>query len=112
MLWWSPIDDIQVTRQVFENASTKQTIYFLCGMSLLSGILALTGIIQLNANPNILNQIPEPIALTTLGVVGFAFFFPWFAVMYFARHFLLTIRQLQLEIERLRNILEANCGKN
>ena len=100
MWWWPSIDDMQRTRQAFESATTKGTIYFLLGMALLSGGLAILGFVRLQ-----MNQIQEPIVLTVTGVIGFAFFFPWFVVTYFSRHFLLTVRALEREIERLRNAI-------
>lgn len=99
---WHSIDDLPRTRRAFESAATKKTIYFLLGMSLLSGVLALIGIVQLKANPNLWNQIPEPLVLAGAGIIGFAIFFPWFIVIYSSRHFLFTVKQLEREIERLR----------
>ncbi len=105
-MWWHSIDDVQRARQIFERATTKQTIYFLSVMGLLSGIAALVGIIQLSANQNILNQIPDLLILAVVGILGFAFIFPWFTITYFMRHQLSTLRELEQEIERLRTAVD------
>jgi hypothetical protein len=110
MWWWPSIDDMQRTRRAFENATTKGSIYFLLGMVMLSGILALRGAIQLSANPALLNQISEPIVSTVIGFVGFAFFFPWFFVTYFARCFLLIVNELERKIEELRSDIGEDGG--
>lgn len=110
MWWWHSIDDVQRTRHAFERATTKQSIYFLLGMVLLSGSTALAGIIKLNADQNIWNQIPDSLALAIVGVLGFALFFPWFTVTYFIRHQLSTLRELERKIERLRSIIDESGG--
>ena len=107
MWWWPSIDNVRRTGQMFECVTTKQCIYFLMGMTLLSGILALVGIIQLRMNPNVLNQIPDPVVLAVTGIVGFSFFLPWFIVTYFARYFLSTVRALEGEIQRLHEVIDG-----
>ena len=70
---------------------------------MISGVLAIAGLIQLATNnPDVLNTIPDPIAHLIIGVLGFALFFPWFTVLYFARHFLSIAKRLERENEELR----------
>jgi hypothetical protein len=103
MWWWPSIDDMQRTRDMFERTTTKGTIHFLLGMALLSGILFL---VQLTANPDVLDQILEPVISIIVGVIGFAVFFPLFIAIYFSRHFLLRMGEMEREIKRLRAAVE------
>jgi uncharacterized membrane protein len=108
MWWWKSIDDTKVNREAFETATTKQAVYFLLAMSFLSGMVALVGIFQILANPNLLNQIPQPLTLAVIGILGWALFFPWFMVTYFARHALQGIRELEKETQQLRSAIEGD----
>jgi hypothetical protein len=112
MWWWPSIDDMQRTRRVFESVTTKGSVYFLLGMSLLSGVVALVGVILLRANLKLLNQIPEPILLLVGGIVGFSFFFPWFMVAYFSRFFLRMVRDLERRIDERANDTGADSRDN
>ena len=75
-------------------------------MTMLSAVLFLVGLIQLRANPNVWNQVPESILQIALGAISFGFFFPWFLVMYFSRYFLLELQRLEQEIYQLRESLD------
>jgi hypothetical protein len=105
-------DDMQRTRRVFESVTTKGSVYFLLGMSLLSGVVALADVILLRGNLNLLNQIPEPIVLMVGGVIGFSFFNPWFMVTHFSRFFLQMVRDLERRIDELPNDTGADSRDN
>jgi hypothetical protein len=103
MAKWSSIDDIAQTRQAFDKTTTKGTIYFLLGMAVLSGVLFFAGVIRLAmTRSDLLERVPEPIVFVVIGVLGFAFFFPWFTVLLFARHFRLSVKRLEEQIEEIK----------
>lgn len=111
-MWrWQSIDDVHRSRRAFERATTKGVVYFLLAMALLSGLAFLAGLIQLRANPNLLNQVPDAIVLTVVGILGFAFFFPWFVVTCYSRHVLMTVRELEREVERIRDALDQRGSR-
>jgi hypothetical protein len=96
-------DDILGSRCTMERASTRFNIYFLLIMALLGSLLFIVGLVGLcQLPPQSLEGVPEPVLLIAIGMVDCVLFFPWFMTLYFSRHFLLTVKQLELENRELR----------
>ncbi|MFA7235863.1 MAG: hypothetical protein WC058_03275 [Phycisphaeraceae bacterium] len=100
-------DDLQGTRQVIEQVTTKFNIYFFCIMAFLGGCVFIAGLVQLEFKaPAALENIPEPALLIAVGMVAFSLFFPIFMAIYFARHFLVRVKRLEHENRELREKLD------
>jgi len=103
--------DIPGTRRAIEYVATKPFIYFLLVMGVLSGVLFAAGIFLLDRVPEqSAAEFPDWLVLVFVGGVGFSLCFPWFMILYFVRHLLLSIkalekanRELSSEVDRLSN---------
>ena len=93
--------DIPGTRVTIERIATKFNIYFLLVISLCAVFLFLSGLLMTRAE--FLDGLPEGAMLLTVGTVGFCLFFPWFTALYFARHLLISVKQLEVELQDLHD---------
>ena len=100
MWWWPSIDDKLVAHRLLARWTSKTTVYFLCGLATISGLLSLVGTILLSKSAN---QIPSEVAVFVVGTIGFAIFMPWFICSFFIRHMLSSLRELEEEIKFLRD---------
>ena len=61
-----------------------------------------------------IDDLPDNIVMMAVGMIGFSLFFPWFTALYFARHLLHSIRQLEQRVDDLteaKNAAEARLAK-
>ena len=72
-------------------------------MTLVASVTFIIGVVQLK--PHGFDQINEPTLLIAVGAIEFAMFFPWFTCLYFARHFLISLKRLERENAELRDQL-------
>ncbi len=114
MLWWPKEDEYRIrgdlpgARAVLLQVATKFNIYFMCAMALAGGALFLAGVFGLGgaAGEHEFENIPEPILQMAIGMVCFSLFFPFFLVLYFARHFLRSMIRMEDEVARLKAVIE------
>jgi hypothetical protein len=102
-------DDIPASRDAMELVTTPFKIIFMLVFALLSGVLFLIGLFRLPpGDSSVLKQIPEPVQFICIGILGFTLFFPWFMILYFARHLLVSIKRLEQENAELRGSARRN----
>ena len=95
-----PTDDIAGTRRAIERTASKFNIYFLTGLAVLGGVLAIVGGASggldalFSARP-----ADQSAAQVVIGVVTFTLFFPFAMTLYFARHLLLSIKRLEARLD-------------
>lgn len=101
-------DGIGSSRRTIEQVATKFNIYFLLVMALLSACLFMAGLFGPGGGTvGALDDLPQPLVMITVGVVGFALFFPWFTALYFARHLLHSVKSLEHDNAALHAELKA-----
>ena len=116
MPWWPKKDklgipgDIPKTRETLLKVATKFNIYFLMVMAFTGGVLFIVGLVGLRQHEALLETVPEPIMLIIVGMIVFSLFFPWFTVLYFGRHFLLSVTRIEKEIEELKRAVGASSA--
>ena len=94
--------DIPKTRETILKVATKFNIYFMLAMALLGSILAIVGILQMNAaGKEALKGIPDYAVLLVCGIVDFSLFFPFYLALYFARHLLIALERVEEENRQL-----------
>lgn len=99
--------DIPGSRHAILYIATKFNIYFLCIMSLLSGVLFIVGVFF---SGSFMNNLPQPVFLMAVGLFGFCLFFPWFTALYFARHLLWSVTCLESELKVLMSKIESSSN--
>ncbi len=100
--------DIPGSRRAIEGVTTKFAIYFFAVMSMLGAFSCISGLIRVCATDSkLLEEVSEPAAVFSIGMMTFAMFIPWFLITYFARHFLVTVKHLERENEELRARIAA-----
>jgi hypothetical protein len=92
--------DIPGTRRAIEMVATKFNIYFLFSMAMCGAVLFIVGLV--NIRDDFLQTLPDAVITLAVGMLVFSLFFPWFTALYFARHLLISVKQLEKEIQDLR----------
>ena len=98
--------DIPGTRITLETVATKFNIYFLLVIALVGGAIAIVGLIGLGGDLDSLSDVPDAVMLMALGLIAFSLFFPWCMALYFARHLLLSVKNIEGEIATLKTDTE------
>ncbi len=97
--------DIPLTRRCLLGVATRFNIYFLVLMTLIGAGLFIAGVVGFAIEEEALErfeELPEPVLLVALGMICFSLFFPFFMALYFGRHFLRSVMNLEDEIARLK----------
>ncbi len=87
--------DIPGSRAALERVGAARNVYALLVMAVVSALLFVFGLIGSKESASWLDEIPESAVFMVIGIAGFALFFPWFTALYFARHLLYSVKELE-----------------